>query len=89
MSTHQPSNVVRATEATCPTCDWTSLHARSLGGISTAAAHTRDAHPAIAAARYLVPEDPWQRIAVDFDFTTVDAVAIPEAGQLARFDPTR
>jgi len=83
------STIVRATHGSCPTCDWTTLNRHSLGAIAAAAAHSRAAHPAIAAARYFFPEDAWQRIPVDFGFATVDAVVIAEAGQLALFAPTR
>lgn len=83
------SAVVKATEGTCPECDFVTLNQHSVGAIAAAAAHTRTEHPAIAEARYFFPEDAWQRIPVDFDFTTVDAVRIPDAGQLALFDPTR
>jgi len=83
--------VIRATEGICPKCDSVTLNQHSLGAVAAAAAaaHTRTEHPAIADARYFVAEDAWQRIPVDFAFTTVDAVLLPDAGQLALFDPAR
>ncbi|MFN3256278.1 MAG: hypothetical protein ACE37B_11320 [Ilumatobacter sp.] len=83
------STVIRATEGTCPKCDFVTLNQHSIGAVAAAAAHTRTEHPAIAEARYFFPEDAWQRIPVDFGFTTVDAVLLPDAGQLALFDTTR
>jgi hypothetical protein len=76
---------IRATQGTCPNCAWNALHRTSLGVIAAAAAHTRAAHPDIAAARYYFCEDAWQRIPIDFNFVVVDAHVIPAAGQLALF----
>ena len=80
--------VVPATEGTCPTCGFTTLSRWSVGAISTAATHTRDAHPDIASDRYYFPEQAWNLIPTDWHFTTVAAVIVADAGQLALFDPT-
>lgn len=88
MSTPTPGTVVRATQGTCPVCDWPTLNCGVVAAIGAAAAHTRDAHPTVAAQRYFFPEDAWQSIPADWNFTTVDAVIAPTAGQLALFPAT-
>lgn len=80
------ARIVRATHGTCPRCDWNELHRHSLGVIAAASAHTRTAHPDIAASRYYFPEDAWQRIPVDFNFVVVDAYIVAAGGQLSLFD---
>jgi len=79
------TEVVTATEGTCPECGWTTLHLQSVGVVTAGCAHMRDAHPDIAAARYYFPEDAWQRANDDWNLTKVSAVVVPDSGQLALF----
>lgn len=83
------TTVVQATEGTCPACGFTTLHRWSVGAISAAAAHSRDAHPANAADRYYFPDEAWHLIPTDWHFTTVAAIAAPAAGQLELFNTNR